>query len=131
LGHGVQKDEYYPRLVGVVIILPFGKDVECTATAGAQCSLLRNNKVGHVYYWGKHKSAGEAVMQPQMVDVLANNQHMVTQMAAGGQTVICSTSLAQTVAWGQGPHGELGFGKPKSSSKPTFVESLHVVHELM
>mmetsp|Transcript_1004 Transcript_1004/g.1315 ORF Transcript_1004/g.1315 Transcript_1004/m.1315 type:complete len:128 (+) Transcript_1004:333-716(+) len=84
--------------------------------------------MGHVYYWGKHKSAGEAVMRPQMVDVLANNQHMVTQMAAGGQTVICSTSLAQTVAWGQGPHGELGLGKPKSSSKPTFVESLNGVH---
>lgn len=125
LGHGVQKDDYFPRLIGVIAKLPMGKDVQFTVTAGAHCSLLRNNSTGHVYYWGKHKSAGEAVMRPQLVDVLANNSHVVTSMAAGGQTVICSTNMAQTVAWGQGPHGELGLGKAKSSSKPTFVESLN------
>jgi len=127
LGHGVQKDEYFPRLVGLVAKLPLGMEPDqraLIATAGAHCSLFRN-KAGHVYYWGKHRQVGEATMRPLLVDVLANNQHQVTQMAAGGQTVYCSTALAQTVAWGQGPHGELGLGKAKSSSKPTFVESLN------
>ena len=81
---------------------------------------------GHLFYWGKHRSVGEATMRPTLVDVLANNQHVVTQAAAGGQTVVCSTANAQTVAWGQGPHGELGLsdGK-KSSAKPTFVDGLN------
>ena len=69
---------------------------------------------------------GEATMRPSLVDVLANNQHVVTQAAAGGQTVVCCTANAQTVAWGQGPHGELGLGTDrKSSAKPTFVEGLN------
>ena len=63
-------------------------------------------------------------MRPSLVDVLANNGHNVTQFAAGGQTVVCSTSNGQTVAWGQGPHGELGLEKAKSSAKPTFVTKL-------
>jgi alpha-tubulin suppressor-like RCC1 family protein len=96
-----------------------------TVAAGAHCGLLLT-QAGHVYYWGKHRSVGEAVMRPQIVDALANNQHHVTHCAAGGATVICCTVLAQTVAWGQGPHGELGFGtSKKSSSKPDFVDALH------
>jgi alpha-tubulin suppressor-like RCC1 family protein len=58
------------------------------------------------------------------VDALANNQHVVSHCAAGGQTVICSTANAVTVAWGQGPHGELGLDAAKSSAKPTFVATL-------
>lgn len=125
LGHGVQRDEYFPRLIGVVDKLPIGDNVQFSVSAGTHCSLLRTHSSGHVYYWGKHRSVGEAIMRPQLVDVLANNHHIVTHAAAGGQTVVCSTSAAQTVAWGQGPHGELGLGKAKSSAKPTFVESLN------
>jgi len=81
---------------------------------------------GHVYYWGKHRMVGEATMRPSLVDVLANNQHVVTHAAAGGQTVVCCTANAQTVAWGQGPHGELGLGTAKkSSAKPAFVDGLN------
>jgi alpha-tubulin suppressor-like RCC1 family protein len=54
----------------------------------------------------------------------AHNQHVVSHCAAGGQTVICSTANAVTVAWGQGPHGELGLDAAKSSAKPTFVATL-------
>jgi alpha-tubulin suppressor-like RCC1 family protein len=38
--------------------------------------------------------------------------------------VVCSTKNAVTVGWGQGPHGELGFGERKSSAKPDFVTPL-------
>lgn len=69
---------------------------------------------------------GEATMRPSLVDALANNQHVVTHAAAGGQTVVCCTANAQTVAWGQGPHGELGLGvQKKSSAKPTFVDGIN------
>lgn len=65
-------------------------------------------------------------MRPSLVDALANNQHVVTHAAAGGQTVVCCTANAQTVAWGQGPHGELGLGvQKKSSAKPTFVDGIN------
>lgn len=92
-------------------------------TAGSTCSLLLTAN-GHVYYWGKHRQVGEATMRPQLIDALANNQHVVTHCAAGGQTVVCCTQAGSTVAWGQGPHGELGLGTQKSSAKPTFVPSL-------
>lgn len=122
LGHGRVADEYFPRLIGVLPhLLPFSKEPP-TVAAGAHCSLLQNN--GHVYYWGQHRNNSEAVLRPQLVDVLAHNQHVVTEIAAGGQTVFCSTSTGQTVAWGQGPHGELGLEKAKSSAKPTFVTKL-------
>lgn len=131
LGHGVQADEYYPRLIATLSqsasqVVPSDSEI----SAGAHCSLLLTNNNGYVYYWGMHKRVGEAVMKPQLVDVLANNQHHVSHFGGGGQTVVCSTTLGQTIAWGQGPYGELGLGSKKSSSKPAFVESLHK-HEVI
>lgn len=123
LGHGVQADEYRPReiaVLGTSVWLPPGP---LEVSAGAHCSLLKTSN-GHVYYWGKHRSVGEAVMRPQLVEALANNRHVVIHADGGGQTVICCTDNAITVAWGQGPHGELGLGTSKSSAKPQFVESL-------
>lgn len=130
LGHGVQSDEYFPRLVsGLVnpmkIIVP-GAVPKSTlsVSAGASCSLLQLPN-GHVYYWGKHRSVGEATMRPALVDALANNGHVVRHVDSGYQTVVVSTANAVTVAWGQGQHGELGFGADaKSSSKPIFVPTL-------
>lgn len=124
LGHGVQKDEYYPRQIAVFNNAPTGNDSEIRLAAGNSCSLLQTSG-GHVYYWGKHRSVGEAQMRPQLVDVLANNQHVVTHVAAGSQTVVCTTQHGQTITWGQGPHGELGLKSgAKSSAKPAFVEDL-------
>jgi alpha-tubulin suppressor-like RCC1 family protein len=124
LGHGRQKDEYYPRHVSTLpAVIPM------SVQAGSLCSLVLTNQ-GHVYYWGKHRSVGEAVMRPQLVDALANNQHVVTHMGAGGQTVACTTNLGATVVWGQGPMGELGLGDKKSSAKPAFVDSLHEIQIL-
>jgi alpha-tubulin suppressor-like RCC1 family protein len=81
-------------------------------------------KAGHVYYWGKHRSVGEAVMRPSLLAELANNHHVVTHVSAGSQSVVCSTANAVTVSWGQGPHGELGLEGKKSSAKPQFVSTL-------
>jgi alpha-tubulin suppressor-like RCC1 family protein len=100
LGHGVQADEYFPRVIGVLAVLLPGGEAP-TVYAGAHCSLLKTPTSGHVYYWGKHRSVGEATMRPTLVDALANNGHVVTHCAAGGQTVVCSTLLGVTVAWGQ------------------------------
>ena len=62
-------------------------------------------------------------------DALANNGHVVSHIGAGGQTVVCCTQHAQTVGWGQGTYGELGFGMDKkSSSKPSFVAGLEGCH---
>lgn len=125
LGHGLQADEYYPRKIGLFATLPqlAERGENARVSAGASCSLLQT-AAGHVYYWGKHRSAGEGTMRPSLVDALANNEHVVTHCSAGSQTVVCCTSLHQCVAWGQGPHGELGLGDKKSSAKPTFVTAL-------
>ena len=127
LGHNRQKDEYYPRHVSS---LQRGMTFTKVA-AGSNCSLALTNQ-GHVYYWGNHRSNSEAVMKPRIVDALANNQHIVTNMAAGPSSIVCSTDLGNTVVWGNGPYGELGINGKKSSSKPAFVESLsgHVVSDL-
>ena len=128
LGHGVQKDEYFPRVIAAMTHAPLGDDSELRLAAGNSCSLVQTS-AGHVYYWGKHRSVGEAVMRPQLVDVLANNQHIVRHVAAGSQTVACSTEHAQTVVWGQGPHGELGLKSgARSSAKPGFVDDLNGCH---
>jgi alpha-tubulin suppressor-like RCC1 family protein len=133
LGHGVQADEYYPRNVGALGNLHYMTASSASVShvmiaAGQHCSLLQTSQ-GHVYYWGKHRSVGEATMRPTLVDALANNQHVVTQIGAGGQTVVCCTKHAQTVAWGQGMYGELGLGSDKkSSAKPAFVPGLEGCH---
>lgn len=119
LGHGVQADEYRPRLVGALAKIPN----IVSASAGASCSMALTES-GHVYYGGKHRSVGESVMRPHLLAELAHNGHVVTHCAAGSQTVVCSTQNAVTVAWGQGPHGELGLTGRKSSSKPQFVTNL-------
>ena len=74
---------------------------------GANCSLALTAQ-GHVYYWGNHRSNADAVMKPQLVDALANNQHNVTHIGAGPGNVVCTTDLGNTVVWGAGPYGELG-----------------------
>lgn len=122
LGHGIQKDEYFPRVISALSTIP--TETRLDVQAGSTCSLLRVDTTGHLYYWGKHKQNSEATMRPQLNDILANNQHHVTFCAAGGQTVVCTTQLGQTIAYGQGPYGELGLGDKKSSSKPAFVENL-------
>jgi alpha-tubulin suppressor-like RCC1 family protein len=125
LGHGVQADEYFPRCVGVLAHtrMPLTGPSHLAIAAGQHCSLLQAPN-GHVYYWGKHRPVGEATMRPTLVDALANNQHVVTETAAGGQSVVCSTANGQTVAWGQCLHGGLGLDDKKSSAKPTFVPGL-------
>ena len=128
LGHDRQADEYTPRLVQMAGPMLGTANGPVTAAAGGSCSMILT-KNGHVYYWGKHRSVGEATMRPTLVDVLANNRHVVTTMAGGFQSVFCATNQGVTVSWGNGPHGELGYGKdqPKSSSKVKFVESLDKV----
>lgn len=132
LGHGVQADEYFPRLVGTLVSAVKSAATHPTSikaksvmsvSAGSLCSLLQLPN-GHVHYWGKHRSIGEATMRPSLIDSLANNAHIVRYVDAGAQTVILSTANAVTVAWGQGPHGELGLGATKSSAKPAFIPAL-------
>ena len=121
LGHGVQADEYRPRLVGILNAQKGVRPVR--AVAGATCSTVLTEN-GHVYYWGKHRSVGESVMRPQLLAELAHNGHVVSHVGAGAQTLVCSTENAVTVGWGQGPHGELGLETKKSSAKPQFVPKL-------
>lgn len=124
LGHGVQADEYRPRLVGALSAGHVWKaNPPVSAGAGTSCSMILT-KGGHVYYWGKHRQVGEAVMRPTLLAELANNGHIAEHVAAGNQTVVVSTKNAVTVAWGMGPHGELGLPDKKSSSKPVFVPKL-------
>jgi alpha-tubulin suppressor-like RCC1 family protein len=125
LGHVIQADEYFPRLVAGFRGPIFANNHPVLAVAGCHCSLVLT-KQGHVYYVGKHKTAGEATMRPTLVDALANNGHEVIGIGAGNQTVFCSTKNGVTVSWGHGNHGELGYGKDdaKSSSKPKFVNGL-------
>lgn len=128
LGHGVQVDQYTPQLVNTFLGPLFKSNSPIRACAGAHCSLVLTGN-GHVYYCGKHRSVGEATMRPALVDVLANNAHVVTALDAGGQTVVCSTQNGVTVSWGVGQTGELGYGagNPKSSAKPKFLEKLDKV----
>lgn len=119
LGHGRQQDEYFPRQVENC---PSGM-IGTKIAAGSTCSLVLTSN-GHAYYWGQHQSSKDAAMKPQLVDALANNQHVVTHIGAGNNNVACSTDLGNTVVWGQGQYGELGLGTKKSSSKPAFVDPL-------
>jgi hypothetical protein len=128
LGHGVQEDQFTPKMVNSFGSPIFKNNGPVRAAAGAQCSIVLT-KNGHVYYCGKHRSVGEATMRPALVEVLANNSHVVTALGGGAQTVFCSTQNGVTVSWGNGQTGELGYGanNPKSSSKPKFVEKLDKV----
>ena len=102
LGHGVQQDEYHPRLVATLSSGPLWQNNPAvSAAAGSSCSMILTKR-GHVYYWGKHRSVGEAMMRPTLLDALANNGHVVTHVAAGASTVVCSTENAVTVSWGMG-----------------------------
>ena len=121
----MQADEYTPRLVGAIQGPLFKTNSPVRAAAGAHCSMILTEN-GHVYYSGKHRSVGEATMRPSLIDVLANNMHVVKCLSGGAQSVFCATANGVTVSWGMGLTGELGFGakNAKSSSKPKFVEKL-------
>jgi alpha-tubulin suppressor-like RCC1 family protein len=125
LGHALQVDEYRPRMVGTIQGPLFIRNTATRAAAGANCSMILTEN-GHVYYCGKHRSVGEATMRPTLIDVLANNMHVVECVSGGYQSVFCGTQNGVTVSWGMGQTGELGYGSTaaKSSSKPKFVEKL-------
>jgi len=106
LGHGVQQDEYHPRLVATLSAGPlWTTNPPVSAAAGSSCSMILTER-GHVYYCGRHRSVGEAAMRPTLLEALANNGHIVTNMAAGSATVVCSTANAVTVSWGMGTYLE-------------------------
>jgi len=125
LGHNVQQDEYRPRLVSQLTGPLFQQNHPVRPAAGAQSTMCLT-KNGHVYYWGKHRTVGEATMRPSLIDALANNGHVVQCVGGGFQTVFCGTKNGVTVSWGNGSSGELGYGgeAQKSSSKPKFVDKL-------
>jgi len=128
LGHRVQADEYLPRVVDSLTGPIFKSNGPVSAACGAQCSMIIT-MTGHLYYWGKHKTAGEATMRPAPVEQLVNNGHVVVGCSGGNQTAFACTANGVTVGWGNGPHGELGYGRngAKSSSKPKFVEGIDAV----
>lgn len=120
LGHNRQHDEYFPRLIES---FPKGA-TGVKVAAGSNCSLILTEN-GHVYFCGVTKANADAIMKPQLVDALANNQHVVSHVGAGAASVACCTDGGNTVVWGQGPYFELGLpGGKKSSAKPAFVDSL-------
>ncbi len=125
LGHREQKDVHEPRLVQTLSGPLFSCNRPVKASAGSTCSLVVTQQ-GHVYYWGKHRSVGEAQMYPLLLDFLSNNHHVVSSAACGNTTVVCATVDASTVSYGMGPYGELGYGREggKSSAAPKFVETL-------
>eukprot|EP00934_Nitzschia_sp_Nitz4_P005622 Nitzschia sp. Nitz4//scaffold7_size249615//167735//169435//NITZ4_001191-RA/size249615-processed-gene-0.150-mRNA-1//1//CDS//3329558484//5612//frame0 len=125
LGHNRQHDEYFPRQVEA-----FPAGMTGTKVAAGSHSAMVLSEQGHVYFWGVTKSNADAIMKPQLVDALANNQHVVSHIGAGPGNVCCSTEGKNTVVWGQGPYGELGLGTKKSSAKPAFVDSLSGVQVL-
>lgn len=128
LGHNVQADEYTPRLVSGMLGPLFLNNPPVKAVAGSHCSLILTEN-GHVYYFGKHRSVGEAAMRPKLLDDLANNMHVVTALSAGSETVFMTTANGLTVSSGKGQHGELGYGvgNAKSSSQIKFVDKLDKV----
>ena len=125
LGHGVQADEYMPRMVGGFRGPVFAANHPSSTSVGSNCTLVLTRN-GHVYYSGKHKNNSEATMRPTIIDALANNGHVVTSVGAGNQTVFCCTRSGVTVSWGHGSLGELGYGAgdKKSSAAPNFVNAL-------
>lgn len=125
LMHGVQKDDYFPKSIEFFEHKQFEKNFPVSAALGASCTMVITSQ-GHVYYCGKHRNAGESVMKPQLIDNLANNGHVVTDVSSGNQSVFCTTQNGVTVSWGQGAFGELGYGatQPKSSSKPKFIQAI-------
>ena len=57
LGHGIQADEYTPRMVAGFRGPIFASNHPVDCSAGNNCSLVKT-KNGHVYYMGKHKQNG-------------------------------------------------------------------------
>mmetsp|Transcript_22279 Transcript_22279/g.46302 ORF Transcript_22279/g.46302 Transcript_22279/m.46302 type:complete len:595 (+) Transcript_22279:31-1815(+) len=131
LGHKIQKDEYYPRLVESLSGPMFTSNEPVDACCGSTCCIVKTSQ-GHGYYWGKHKTGGEAAMVPMILDFLANNKHVIGSFGCGNAHVTLATTEGQTVTYGQGPHGELGFGPDgaKSSAQPKFIDSLDDVDVL-
>jgi len=75
----------------------FNSNFPDQVVCGSTVTLVRT-KSGHVYYWGRHRTVGEACMWPRIMDVLANNSHVVTHLGAGNMHLVCSTSGGATVA---------------------------------
>lgn len=93
---------------------------------------------GALYTWGKTKTTGDANMHPtpelglqgtpsiiHCASLLTSRKGWKTNRMSCGSATLVAQADQQTVAWGMGPQGQLGFGSGrKSSAKPDIISKL-------
>mmetsp|Transcript_26717 Transcript_26717/g.44812 ORF Transcript_26717/g.44812 Transcript_26717/m.44812 type:complete len:577 (-) Transcript_26717:375-2105(-) len=128
LGHNNQKDLMSPQEL-VMFNFNHSKNDRLVANsiaAGATCSYVRTNG-GQMYFFGRTKSTGEAVMYPKPV-VTINGWNVKSFSCGNNSTIVAADS--SVITWGPSPsYGELAYGDPatgapKSCSQPKLVEDL-------
>mmetsp|Transcript_7464 Transcript_7464/g.8614 ORF Transcript_7464/g.8614 Transcript_7464/m.8614 type:complete len:570 (-) Transcript_7464:147-1856(-) len=128
LGHNNQKEVMVPLEVAF-FSGGFGKGPNqgvTKAVCGATCTYAIQ-KCGKVFFWGRTKSTGEAVMYPKPIPDLSGWN--VSAIACGNTSTVVSADNS-VITWGPSPtYGELGYGHPdngapKSSTQPKLVDDL-------
>ncbi|XP_023210764.1 protein RCC2 homolog [Centruroides sculpturatus] len=124
LGHAEPKDEMVPRL-----IKSFdgpNRGVKRVYAGGTYSMAI--NEFGVLYFWGQHKTTGEATMYPKPIQDLAGWQIRDIGCSNRSLVVVADESV---ISWGPSPtYGELGYGdnRPKSSPNPQEVKPLDGIH---
>jgi len=117
LGHKEQKDEFLPRKIDNI-----RNFTPVTLIAAGGAFSLAVGAHGVLYAWGKVKQTGDSIMYPQPVNDLSGWN--VTLMSCGAQS-LSVVGDGKAIAWGNGQHGQLGFGPTqKSSALPKLIDPL-------
>lgn len=128
LGHNNQKDLMVPQEL-TMFNMGTSRNSRLQAvaiTAGATCSYVQTSG-GQMFFFGRTKSTGEAVMYPKPLGDL--NGWNVRSFSCGNNTTIVGAD-DMVITWGPSPtFGELGYGdpnagNPKSSTVAKLVEDL-------
>ncbi|KAJ6641521.1 Protein RCC2 like, partial [Pseudolycoriella hygida] len=123
LGHNEQKDEWMPRLIKYLNERVTGGAVRVFCGSAYTFVISGFN---NPYIFGKNKpTLSDGVLYPKPINELCG--YNFKSIGCSAFSSIFASDNGQLIAWGASPVcGELGIGtNPKSSSKPTLVESMN------
>ncbi|XXQ33080.1 Regulator of chromosome condensation [Plasmodiophora brassicae] len=114
LGHEVQRDELRPRQIGT-FTSNRAVPVDAVMACGGTCSIISSQH--GIYWWGKVKPSGDAMMTPTMCYDLRGWE---LRSLSAGKATFGVAAESSCILWGNATHGELAGGPygRKTSASP-------------
>jgi RCC1 and BTB domain-containing protein len=122
LGHGNERNCYYPKLVEWLL----GKRPKEIACGGFHTAVVTEDGRLYTFGGGEHGQLGhgDKVNKTKPTLVAAMEDVFVTQITCGWSHSVALSNKGRVYTWGNSDHGKLGHGNQRKLSTPCLLEKL-------